>query len=108
MKALQEECGIGNVDHVGEHLVVVNAENCCKVEVVCTAPRSGEIHGVLSNVGVGIDFGTMSSVSVASMRPHPTKLLDQFTQMKERLKENFQSKITKPNDDHVHKSSSTM
>ena len=94
LDALQEEGGIASEDHVGEHLVVVNAENCCKIELVCAAARSGELLGMLtSKCGVGVDYGTVSSASVASFRPHPSKLEDEFKAMCERFEETYKSQV---------------
>ena len=53
-------------------------ENCVVVMVVCVAARAGELMNVLTNCGVGVVFGTVTSIQVASHRPNPAALVQEF------------------------------
>lgn len=98
--ALQEEGGLGQPDHVGESIVVVNAENCTKIEVVCcTAARAGALLNMLTGkYGVGVNFGTITSLLVASSRPNPAQLLQEFKALKNRLEENYKPPSSNSNE----------
>jgi uncharacterized hydrophobic protein (TIGR00271 family) len=86
VQALQNQGGLSQPDHVGENLVVLVAENCTMLHLVCTQRRAGQLISILtSKFGLGIDFGTISSVKVASARPDPEQLLDEFRQMQARI-----------------------
>ena len=69
LDALTHEGGIGHETHVGEYIVCKECENCVVVMVVCVAARAGELMNVLTNCGVGVVFGTVTSIQVASHRP---------------------------------------
>ena len=66
LDALTHEGGIGHETHVGEYIVCKECENCVVVMVVCVAARAGELMNVLTNCGVGVVFGTVTSIQVAS------------------------------------------
>ena len=60
-------------------------ENCVVVMVVCTQARAGELMNVLTRAGVGVAFGTITSIPVASQRPNPVALVGEFKELKAKV-----------------------
>jgi len=78
--------GIGNSDHVGEFLVVTPSENCVEVSATCTAARAGElVHLLTTQLGVGVQYGTITCLNATSLRPNPNQLVSEFAAMKKLL-----------------------
>jgi uncharacterized hydrophobic protein (TIGR00271 family) len=93
LKGLQEKGGLGGIDHVGENIVCVECENCTKIEFTCTQARAGQLLTMLTTkYGVGVDYGTITSLEVASCRPHPRQLLDEFLAAKKKLQTDYDPK----------------
>jgi len=85
VETLITEGGIGHETHVGEFIVCKECENCVVVMVVCTSARAGELMNILTRAGVGVAFGTITSISVASQRPNPIALVEEFRQLKAKI-----------------------
>lgn len=93
LSGLQEKGGLGDIDHVGESIVCVDCENCTKIEFTCTQARAGQLLTMLTTkYGVGVDYGTITSLEVASCRPHPKQLLDEFLAAKKKLQSDYDPK----------------
>ena len=87
LDALTNEGGIGRETHVGEFIVVREAENCVVISLVCTSTRAGELMNVLAARGVGVLYGTLTSLSVASQRPNPIALVSEFRELKKKIED---------------------
>lgn len=85
VETLVNEGGIGHETHVGEFIVCNECENCVVVKVVCTSARAGEVMNILTRSGVGVAFGTITSIAVASQRPNPVALVNEFRQLKAKV-----------------------
>ena len=85
VETLVHEGGIGHETHVGEFIVCKECENCVVVMVVCTQARAGELMNVLTRAGVGVAFGTITSIPVASQRPNPVALVGEFKELKAKV-----------------------
>ena len=80
--------GIGMATHVGENIIVNVCENCTEISVTCTASRAGElIHVLTTSLGVGINYGTVTSLTAASLRPNPNQLVSEFAAIKRSLEQ---------------------
>ena len=87
LDALTNAGGIGHETHVGESIVVTEGENATIVGVTCSSQRAGELMNVLTKHGVGVAFGTVTSLTVASQRPNPTALVQEFKELKAKIEE---------------------
>lgn len=87
LNALTNEGGIGRETHVGEFIVVRQAENCVEISLVCSSKRAGELMNVLAARGVGVLYGTLTSLSVASQRPNPIALKNEFRELKKKIED---------------------
>ena len=85
VETLIDEGGIGHETHVGEFIVCKECENCVVVMVVCTSARAGELMNILTRAGVGVAFGTITSIAVASQRPNPIALVEEFRELKAKI-----------------------
>jgi len=104
LSGLQKEGGLGDIDHVGENIVCMEAENCTKIEFTCTQARAGQLLTMLTTkFGVGVDYGTITSVEVASCRPHPKQLLDEFLAAKKKLQKDYDPKEDSAQEATIHK-----
>jgi len=95
LDALTHEGGIGHETHVGEYIVCKECENCVVVMVVCVAARAGELMNVLTNCGVGVVFGTVTSIQVASHRPNPVALVQEFRDLKMKVEAQAEGALAK-------------
>ena len=104
LDGLHQQGGLGDIDHVGENIVCSVCENCTKIEFTCTQARAGQLLTMLTTkYGVGVDYGTITSVEVASCRPHPKQLLDEFLAAKKKLQKDYDPKEEAAQEPAIHK-----
>jgi hypothetical protein len=95
IEALTTRGGIGHETHVGEQIVVHECENAvCVISVTCSSLRAGELMRILTSHGVGVLFGTLTSLVVASQRPNPIALVAEFKALKAKIERRAQAEET--------------
>ncbi|CAL54039.1 Protein of unknown function DUF389 [Ostreococcus tauri] len=85
LDALTKDGGLGHETHVGEFIVCTACENCVVISVVCSSARAGELMNALTSKGIGVQYGTLTSVNVASQRPNPIALANEFKDLKAKI-----------------------
>jgi uncharacterized hydrophobic protein (TIGR00271 family) len=93
LDALTRDGGIGHETHVGEFIVVRECENCVVISVVCSSSRAGELMNVLTSHGVGVLYGTLTSIQVASQRPNPIALVHEFRELKAKIERRAETEL---------------